>query len=38
MRDFKKFNASAPAYKELPKQGIRCFTPIHWVVTIDRNG
>lgn len=38
MRDFKKFNASAPAYKELPGQGIRCFTPMHWVVTTDRSG
>lgn len=38
MRDFKKFNAKAPAYKELPKLGIRCFTPMHWVVATGSNG
>jgi len=38
MRDFKKFNAKTPAYKELPRLGIRCFTPMHWVVAVDRNG
>lgn len=37
MRDFKKSNAKSPAYKELPKLGVRCFTPMHWVVT-ERSG
>lgn len=37
LRDFKKWNAKTPAYKELPKLGIRCFTPMHWIIAI-RNG
>lgn len=37
MRDFKKWNAKTPAYKELPKAGIKCFTPMHWIISIDRN-
>lgn len=36
LRDFKKWNSKAPAYKMLPKFGIRCFTPMHWVVTTRR--
>lgn len=32
LRDFKKWNAKAPAYKALPERGIRCFTPMHWIV------
>lgn len=38
MRDFKKFNAKTPAYKELPRLGVRCFTPMRQVVIVDRNG
>lgn len=38
MRDFKKFNAKTPAYKELPKLGIRCFTPMRWVIQENRDG
>ncbi|MCM1370270.1 MAG: UpxY family transcription antiterminator [Candidatus Amulumruptor caecigallinarius] len=37
LRDFKKWNALHPAYKELPRLGIRCFTPMHWVIK-ERNG
>lgn len=37
LRDFKKWNAKAPGYKELPRLGIRCFTPMHWVVSTRRN-
>ncbi len=33
LRDFKKFNSKNPAYKELPKQGVECFTPMRWIVT-----
>lgn len=33
LRDFKKHNAKCPAYKELPKIGIECFTPMRWIVT-----
>lgn len=33
LRDFKKWNAKAPGYKELPRIGIRCFTPMHWIVS-----
>ena len=33
LRDFKKWNAKSPGYKVLPELGIRCFTPMHWVVT-----
>lgn len=36
MRDFKKQNAKNPAYKELPKVGVECFTPMHWVVREKR--
>lgn len=32
LRDFKKWNAKSPAYVELPKLGIRCFTPMHWII------
>jgi len=32
LRDFKKWNAKSPAYKELPLLGIRCFTPMHWII------
>lgn len=37
LRDFKKWNAKAPGYKELPRLGIHCFTPMHWVVTTRQN-
>ncbi len=37
LRDFKKWNAKTPAYKELPKLGIRCFTPMHWIVSTRQN-
>lgn len=37
LRDFKKWNAKAPAYKELPRIGIRCFTPMRWAI-VHRNG
>ena len=33
LRDFKKWNAKTPGYKELPRLGIRCFTPMHWIVS-----
>lgn len=33
LRDFKKRNAKSPGYKLLPDLGIRCFTPMHWVVS-----
>lgn len=36
LRDFKKWNAKAPAYKVLPKLGVEIFTPMHWVVA-ERN-
>lgn len=36
LRDFKKWNAKAPAYKALPKLGIRCFTPMHWIVNTNK--
>lgn len=36
LRDFKKWNAKAPAYRELPGLGIRVFTPMHWIVTNRR--
>lgn len=36
LRDFKKWNAKAPAYKALPQLGVRCFTPMHWIVTTRR--
>lgn len=36
LRDFKKWNAKIPSYKALPKLGIRCFTPMHWIVTTRR--
>ncbi len=32
LRDFKKRNAKSPGYKVLPELGIRCFTPMHWIV------
>lgn len=32
LRDFKKRNAKSPGYKLLPELGIRCYTPMHWVV------
>ncbi len=37
LRDFKKWNAKAPAYKALPQLGIRCFTPMRWTVNIRGN-
>lgn len=37
LRDFKKWNAKAPGYKELPRLGIRCFTPMHWIVSTRQN-
>lgn len=37
LRDFKKWNAKAPGYKALPQLGIRCFTPMHWIVAV-KNG
>lgn len=37
LRDFKKWNAKAPAYKELPKVGVRCFTPMHWIIATGNN-
>ncbi len=37
LRDFKKWNAKSPAYKALPQMGIRCFTPMHWVIK-DKGG
>lgn len=37
LRDFKKWNAKAPAYEALPKLGIRCFTPMHWVAPTRRD-
>lgn len=37
LRDFRKWNAKAPAYKALPELGIKCFTPMHWIVTTRRN-
>lgn len=37
LRDFRKWNAKAPAYKTLPKLGIKCFTPMHWIMTVRRN-
>ena len=37
LRDFKKWNAKAPAYKVLPQLGVRCFTPMHWIVTSRRD-
>jgi len=37
LRDFKKWNAKAPGYKELPRLGIRCFTPMHWIVSTRNN-
>lgn len=37
LRDFKKWNAKSPAYKELPKFGIRHFTPMQWII-VTRNG
>ncbi len=37
LRDFKKWNAKNPGYKELPNLGIRTFTPMHWIVT-ERQG
>ncbi len=36
LRDFRKWNAKAPAYKALPKLGIKCFTPMHWIVATRR--
>lgn len=33
LRDFKKRNAKLPGYKLLPEHGIRCFTPMQWVVS-----
>ncbi|MCM1142250.1 MAG: UpxY family transcription antiterminator [Muribaculum sp.] len=33
LRDFKKRNAKSPGYKLLPENGVRCFTPMHWVVS-----
>ncbi len=33
LRDFKKWNAKSPSYKALPELGIRCFTPMHWIVS-----
>lgn len=37
LRDFKKWNAKSPGYKELPRLGIQCFTPMHWIVTTRRD-
>jgi len=37
LRDFKKWNAKTPAYKELPRLGIRCFTPMRWIVSTKHN-
>lgn len=36
LRDFKKWNAKSPAYKELPKFGVRHFTPMRWII-VTRN-
>lgn len=33
LRDLKRFNAKAPAYKALPELGFQTFTPMHWVLT-----
>lgn len=37
LRDFKKWNAKVPGYKDLPERGIRCFTPMHWIVSLRKN-
>lgn len=37
LRDFKKWNAKAPAYKALPLLGIRCFTPMRWIIATRRD-
>lgn len=36
LRDFKKWNAKSPSYKALPELGIRCFTPMHWTVSMRK--
>lgn len=37
LRDFKKWNAKSPAYMMLPQLGIKCFTPMRWVIR-ERQG
>lgn len=37
MRDLKRPNALAPAYRQLPELGIETFTPMHWHV-VTRKG
>ncbi len=37
LRDFRKWNAKAPGYKELPRLGIRCYTPMHWILSTRNN-
>lgn len=34
LRDLKKSTTKGAAYIELPKLGIRCFTPMHWVMSV----
>lgn len=38
LRDLKRTNASAPAYKTLPGLGFEVFTPMHWVLKSNVQG
>lgn len=38
MRDFKPWNAKNPAYKTIGNLGIRYFTPMHWIETVNTKG
>lgn len=38
LRDLKRVNASAPAYKTLPELGFETFTPMHWVLQTKPGG
>lgn len=38
LRDLKRKNAIAPAYKTLPKLGFDTFTPMHWVLKKNPQG
>lgn len=38
LRDLKRKNAAAPAYKTLPELGFETFTPMHWVMSSKLQG
>lgn len=38
LRDLKRPNAKAPAYKSLPELGFETFTPMHWVMRNNPGG